>query len=233
MAGTANIINATVGNVALPGTTVQQLLSNPDNTNAASKAQFLIQTGGASSGDAEQIFSTTATNWDQGCDNSDSDSFVISAGNVLGTNNVLRISTAGQVTFPLLAGISFIPTLQFGGASTGITYAGQAGLYYQFGNLVFYRLNINITSKGTATGSASIAGIPVASGLSGNLNTCVAFFQNITLTANYTSVIVQNGTSNNSVSILQQGSGQAIVALDDTRFTNTSLVYVSGFFFTD
>lgn len=71
--------------------------TNSDNTNGASNAFFEAATGGASSGDAGIRFQVSGvTNWSMGLDNSDSDAFVISANNSIGTSNAMRIDHASQ-----------------------------------------------------------------------------------------------------------------------------------------
>jgi hypothetical protein len=57
---------------------------------------------------------------------------------------------------------SFTPTLRFGGGSTGITYTTQLGRYTRVGNLVAFNIVLILTSKGSSTGSATIAGLPVS-----------------------------------------------------------------------
>ena len=57
---------------------------------------------------------------------------------------------------------TWVPTLRFGGASTGITYSTQSGRYVKIGRTVMVFLEINLTSKGTAVGVADIAGLPFA-----------------------------------------------------------------------
>src|SRR5260221_129364 len=79
---------------------------------------------------------------------------------------------------------SFTPGLAFGGASTGITYTTQTGAYTQIGNIVFFSMIINLSSKGTATGNATITGLPVAPGGFAP-RAVIAFANNITLAASY------------------------------------------------
>jgi hypothetical protein len=55
---------------------------------------------------------------------------------------------------------TFTPTLAFGGASTGITYAVNSGSYTKIGRLVTGRFVIVLSSKGSATGGAMIEGLP-------------------------------------------------------------------------
>jgi hypothetical protein len=59
---------------------------------------------------------------------------------------------------------TWTPVLQFGGASTGITYAAQLGTYTKVGNLVQARFTIVLSSKGSATGTATVNGLPFTVG---------------------------------------------------------------------
>jgi hypothetical protein len=83
------------------GATNTFLVTNPSNT-ASSRANVTASVGGTSSEDAS--FSSVITGgqtWSWGGDNSDSDAFVISANASLGTANILRATTAGEITNPL------------------------------------------------------------------------------------------------------------------------------------
>jgi len=99
----AGDLTATRANV---GGIVQATISNTDNTNATSRAELLISTGGSSSGDAQVHFlSASEFEWVMGLDNSDSNAFVIAgSSSALGTNNRLHITTGGVVTLSNLAG---------------------------------------------------------------------------------------------------------------------------------
>jgi hypothetical protein len=57
---------------------------------------------------------------------------------------------------------SWTPALLFGGAATGITYGTQVGRYVRFGPMVYVWATIVLTSNGTATGDATISGLPLA-----------------------------------------------------------------------
>ena len=57
---------------------------------------------------------------------------------------------------------TWTPVLNFGGATTGITYGTQTGNYYRIGSLYFVEFSITLTSKGSATGNATITGLPAA-----------------------------------------------------------------------
>jgi len=53
---------------------------------------------------------------------------------------------------------TFTPTLAFGGATTGITYGAQTGYYTRIGRQVTLQIRILLTSKGSATGIATVGG---------------------------------------------------------------------------
>jgi hypothetical protein len=56
---------------------------------------------------------------------------------------------------------TFTPTILFGGASVGVTYAaGRAGQYTKIGRQVTVTAYILLTSKGSSTGTARISGLP-------------------------------------------------------------------------
>ena len=55
---------------------------------------------------------------------------------------------------------TWTPALRFGNLATGITYGNQYATYTKIGNRVTVDFNIRLTSKGTSTGYATIAGLP-------------------------------------------------------------------------
>lgn len=58
---------------------------------------------------------------------------------------------------------TWIPSLAFGGVSTGITYNSRLGYYTKIGNIVHSTGILQLTSKGTAVGTATISGLPFVS----------------------------------------------------------------------
>lgn len=77
-------------------------VTNTDNSNTASHAVVKAVAGGTSGGDGKfQSIITGGQTWSLGGDNSDSDAFVISGNDALGTTNVMRVSTAGEINYPL------------------------------------------------------------------------------------------------------------------------------------
>jgi len=121
---------------------------------------------------------------------------------------------------------TFTPTLEFGGASVGITYDVRSGLIRNYGNYLQGGIRIKLTSKGSSVGNATIV-IPTSM-----FNTVTG--QNI-------DALVDYGIYSNlaSISALSGGfvDGNAIrihndtatdsVALTEANFTNTSEIYVN------
>ena len=60
---------------------------------------------------------------------------------------------------------AWTPALNFGGATTGITYTTQTGTYTRNGDVYTAEANVVLSSKGSATGSATVTGLPSAPNL--------------------------------------------------------------------
>lgn len=95
-----NIINNTVG-ASNSGQTNTFTITNSSNT-ASSASRETITVGGGTAADPTLNFNVSGvTNWEMGIDNSSSDAFVIAQGTALGTNNVIQVTTAGEINYPL------------------------------------------------------------------------------------------------------------------------------------
>jgi len=109
MASTNNILNS-ASSTSIASTTQTFTVSNSDNT-GTSAAQVIISVDPGSSGDPQDSFIVTGVNtWSMGCDNSDSDNFVIAKNAALGTFNSHVITPAGLNRFPLQPCFLAIPT---------------------------------------------------------------------------------------------------------------------------
>lgn len=111
--GTTNVMSITTGGAATfplgnldvtksaSGVDVSITASNTSNT-ATSTATAYLTVAGSTANDARVQYAVSGTTtWTQGIDNSDSDAYVLAASATLGTTNVIRASTAGEVTMPL------------------------------------------------------------------------------------------------------------------------------------
>lgn len=83
------------------GNTNTLTCTNSSNT-ATSNAAIVATVGGATSADAYyQAVVAGTTTWTWGVDNSDTDAFALSANAALGTTNVMHVTTAGEINYPL------------------------------------------------------------------------------------------------------------------------------------
>lgn len=82
------------------GGTLGAEIFNTDNSSTASRSALNIRVGGTSAGDATLSWIVNSgSTWTSGVDNTDSDSWKLSADLSLGTNDVIAVTTAGAVTF--------------------------------------------------------------------------------------------------------------------------------------
>jgi hypothetical protein len=120
---------------------------------------------------------------------------------------------------------TYTPVLAFGGASVGITYATQSGIYYTVGKLVYVDLTIILSSKGSSSGNASIT-LPFTAN-STIASTLVVQTNANTFPSGATYVTAFVGASGTTCSLT--GSGAATnTALADTNFANSTTVRISG-----
>lgn len=121
---------------------------------------------------------------------------------------------------------TFTPVLSFGGGTTGITYAIQSGSYTKIGNRVEWSCFITLTSKGSSTGAAAVAGLPFASANSDNAYASVSVRAN---TVTYTGMIMAIHTKNTAtVSFEQLSEAGSNTSMTDANFANTSNILLSG-----
>jgi hypothetical protein len=112
---------------------------------------------------------------------------------------------------------TWTPVLSFGGGSTGITYAVQEGHYTRVGRYVTGRFIVLLSSKGSSTGDALIAGLPftVASYNGGAFTTVCSNFASNAPTQGYC-----NQNSNQIVPWIISGTG--VTGLTDANFNNNT-----------
>lgn len=120
---------------------------------------------------------------------------------------------------------SFTPTIAFGGASVGVTYATQAGSMRNYGNYIEGGIHIVLTSKGSSTGDVTI-NIP-STMLIGVSNQNVDGDVQTGIYANLASITSMDGgyLDNSSIRLYNDGA-TATTPLTHANFTNTSEIYV-------
>lgn len=86
---------------AVSGASLSVITSNTSNT-ASATAFHQVQVAGATASDAYYRCNISGgQSWIHGLDNSDGDAWALSSSATLGTTNVMRASTAGEINYPL------------------------------------------------------------------------------------------------------------------------------------
>jgi hypothetical protein len=102
--------------------------------------------------------------------------FVINTNGAIALKGGSTAATGVGITFPGTQSASadantlddyeegtWTPEVNFGGATTGITYFNRQASYTKVGNMVTIQVGVYMSSKGSATGSATITGCPFTS----------------------------------------------------------------------
>jgi len=116
---------------------------------------------------------------------------------------------------------NFTPVLNFGGATTGITYTTQSAVCTKNGREFTAIINITLSSKGSATGAATITGIPYTANFA---TPASCRFYAVTYTG------IPNGYVNaaSSTVTLEYGTeAGGNFSLDNTHFANTSALIIT------
>jgi hypothetical protein len=113
---------------------------------------------------------------------------------------------------------TWTPSLKFGGANTGWVFYGNAGIYGKYtrvGNLVTVTGGIGILTVGSATGAATITGLPFTS-----LTTGVSFGGGMNVTPLLLATSATFYVSPNTTTmILQSGAGAALTNANFGAYT--------------
>lgn len=80
-------------------------------------------------------------------------------------NNAWKVELYDQIDAALATGSgylegTFVPSLSFGGAAVGLTYATRAGIYVKIGRLVWVQVQVTLSAKGSSAGAAQLDGLP-------------------------------------------------------------------------
>lgn len=120
------------------------------------------------------------------------------------------------------------PGLRFGGATTGITYQIQRGRFYVIGRLVYASYRIVLSSKGTATGSAVLTGLPLKTSPLNDpaieTSSAVGVWVNMGSNLVHMSLLPDPDATTAVIGGLT-AAGSSVGALDDTNFADTSQLY--------
>lgn len=123
---------------------------------------------------------------------------------------------------------TWTPTILFGGASTGVTYSTQFGNYFVMGPMVYITFKIVLTSKGSATGAATIGGLTFNSA-TGNEIFPMGLIGNTTI--HNDNMICQPDSSGNIIHLYYNTTGSGISNYTDADLSNTTQLQGEGFYF--
>jgi hypothetical protein len=141
-------------------------------------------------------------------------------------NGIDFSATAGTGTSELFDDYeegTWTPELRFGNATTGITYDIQAGTYVKVGRQVTVSCEIDLSSKGTATGIVTLLGYPYT--ISGDGATAV-----IDTISGFASLVASGSTFltvDGSTGRVMRQTATGREHLEDTNFTDASKFYFS------
>lgn len=148
------------------------------------------------------------------------------------TANTTNISNIGKRS-------TFTPVLQFGGATTGITYNanGQIGYYTNIGNFIFVCGAVYISNKGSAVGVATITGLPTSGNLTWPSLTNTGYLLQIGLTgvtipgtSGGTIPIATLPVNSGTMNLLAINSGVGFSAYNNADFSNGAGVIFQGLY---
>ena len=120
---------------------------------------------------------------------------------------------------------TWLPTLAFGGGSTGLTYNSRSGSYVKIGSFVYCVGQLDLSAKGSSTGSAVFGGLPYTvgdhvSGSSQEGSGYLTWWQSMGTNLNYpTSFWVSESTTGATIYI---GNGTAVQNLTHSDFNSSS-----------
>lgn len=168
----------------------------------------------------------------------------VSLGVIPSTKSIplLAVRYDGQIPFPATQNPStdantlddyeegtWTPVVNFGGATTGITYTTQLGTYTKIGRVVIAHINIVLSSKGSATGNATITGVPFTSS-STMRATCSFNWANMTSSLVDGKLILSESTTSISVGGSTSASTSSQALLTQADFSNTSTLQATLIF---
>jgi hypothetical protein len=122
---------------------------------------------------------------------------------------------------------TFTPTLNFGGATTGITYVDQNADYTKVGRAVHFRIYLKISAKGSATGAATISGLPFTP-------QAAPRYSNVSIYASDMSGItaqLQGFLNGTAVQLTHAGMAGTAANVTDANFANFTALMIAGTYF--
>lgn len=163
------------------------------------------------------------------------------------TNNQIGVTTAQHTNFTVQGNVGLIqsavsigsapasginrvdvpqtwtPTLEFGGAFTGQAYSVQHGLWSISGRQMTASFSLTLTSKGTATGQATVIGLPFPANTTQDCGVIANIYGNMATAFVPSGVVLPNS----STIFITKFGGTGFTNVADTDFSNTSQIDMS------
>ena len=144
------------------------------------------------------------------------------------TPTVTSISFGGSALGTYSAFTSYSPVIAFNGGSTGITYSTQNGGYLQIGSLVWFFIDLHLSSKGSSTGNATCT-LPLTLNASVSTVDFIWYAPLGTFTAGTTYCIAEVGAGSSSLALYQVNGSTGIASnITNASFGGTDFVRISG-----
>lgn len=120
--------------------------------------------------------------------------------------------------------------VSFGGGTTGITYAasGRDGFYTKIGRVVYFTGTVELSNKGSSTGSARLTGLPFTKNATHLGSVQINEYTNLSSVTTVPWGSIENSTT---TALLRVGGSGTFTALTDANFANNSKIVFSGFYF--
>lgn len=156
---------------------------------------------------------------------------------VSAAGSTITISASGSGVVPSYSTGTFVPSLTFGGGSTGMVYSLRTGAYTQIGNLVYITVSITLTNKGSSTGSAAISGLPfTVSNSYGSAfidSGVMNIFGGVPVSAGTTLYYIFGNfvASGTSMNLFRAGAGATATQCNQGSFNNDASFCISGSYF--
>lgn len=125
---------------------------------------------------------------------------------------------------------TFTPTILFGGASVGLTYAQQTGRYTRVGELVFYTITLVLSAKGSSTGNVNIGGFPFTSAAIHTHRTSVTDYGSLSGIGGAITATISVATAFATLGYITALATGGQTIMNDTNFTNASYLNITGYY---
>lgn len=150
----------------------------------------------------------------------------------LSTNAFVGVNSGSTLTgrtYPYYETGTWTPGITFGGGATGMTFGTQEGYYTREGNQVTVHAYVVLTAKGSSTGTALLTGLPFTARNTAGSSQSFAV-GNMANAASLTSPVTAYATDNGTTINLVDWGATGSAVLDNTNFTDTTAISVTGSF---